>query len=317
METKNSRAKLNRFRWEHWNGVVLGLLIYDIITINAAYFLALLLRFDFRFSSIPENYFHAFTHYAPLYTVVCIIVYYIFRLYHSIWRFASYDELKHAACATVVTGLIQVLGCTALYGRMPISYYVFGILAQGCLMLGVRFSYRFVLLLRSSRKNVADTKVMLIGAGESGKMILSDITTSKYIKEKVVCIIDDNPNKWGRYINGVRVVGGRDLILDSVKRYNVKKIYIAIPSATSEQRRDIINICQESNCEIKNLPGMYQFMTDQIQVAKMKDVSVEDLLGREPIRTDMEEVFNFITGKVIMVTGGGGSIGSELCRQML
>ena len=157
---------------------------------------------------------------------------------------------------------------------------------------------------------------MVIGAGNAGQAIIRDIHRSKEIKDKVYCVIDDDPNKWSRYIDGVPIVGGRDSILESVDKYRIQKIYLAIPSATAEQRRDILNICKETTCELKNLPGMYQVMNGDVTVSQMKKVSVEDLLGREPIKADMKEVFGFINGKTVLVTGGGGSIGSELCRQI-
>ena len=219
--------------------------------------------------------------------------------------------------ASVLTGIFHTVAITLLFQRMPVSYYLFGFAAQAVLVIGIRFSYRFVLLLRGARREKDQTgRVMLIGAGNAGQAILRDIHRSSEVTDKVVCIIDDNPNKWGRVMEGVPIVGGRESILENVEKFSVQKIFLAIPSATAEQRRDILNICKVTNCELKNLPGMYQFVRGEISASKMKDVSVEDLLGREPIKADMDEVFRFITGKKVMVTGGGGSIGSELCRQI-
>ena len=210
-----------------------------------------------------------------------------------------------------------MIGITLLFIRMPLSYHLFGALIQVCLLLAVRFSYRIVLLLRETRKTeAAVSRVMLIGAGNAGQTLLRDIERAKEVNDRVCCIIDDNPNKWGRYIDGVPIVGGRDGILENVEKYHIQKIYVAIPSATAAQLRDILNICKETDCELKNLPGMYQFLLGDITVSKMRSVSVEDLLGREPIRADMSEVFAFLNGKTVLVTGGGGSIGSELCRQI-
>ena len=157
---------------------------------------------------------------------------------------------------------------------------------------------------------------MLIGAGNAGQNLIHDIMRSKELDEKVCCVIDDDPNKWGRYIDGIPIVGGRDTIIKNAEKFRIDKIYLAIPSASAQQKRDILDICKETNCELKNLPGMYQLVSGEITVSKMKKVSVEDLLGREPIKADMKEVFEFINGKRVMVTGGGGSIGSELCRQI-
>ncbi|MBQ5544614.1 MAG: polysaccharide biosynthesis protein, partial [Clostridia bacterium] len=191
-------------------------------------------------------------------------------------------------------------------------------LFQLILLIGVRFSYRFFIQLRSllsSRSGHGD-RVMLIGAGAAGRMILRDILSSEKTDDKVICIIDDNPNKWNRLIDGVPIVGGRDDILSSVEKYQINKIFLAIPSASSEDKRDILSVCSETGCQLKQLPGMYQFVVGQITVSSMTNVSIEDLLGRDQIKVDLTEVFDFISGKTVLVTGGGGSIGSELCRQI-
>ena len=186
--------------------------------------------------------------------------------------------------------------------------------------MGIRFSYRFILLERSRREKSEGEgmmhRVMLIGAGAAGQMILRDVMRAYETKAKVCCIIDDNPNKWGRYIEGVPIVGGRDDILINAEKYKIDQIFLAIPSASAQERRDILNICKETRCEMKILPGMYQLVNGEVSVNKMKDVAVEDLLGREPIKVNMEEIFQYLSGKTILVTGGGGSIGSELCRQI-
>lgn len=304
---------------QHWHMICLFLIIYDAIAVNAAYFLALWIRFDCRFSAIPVQYWNAYRSFSPIYTILAILIFAMCRLYKSIWRFASYNELVCCFVATMICFFVQLLGINNLYTRMPISYHLFGIVAQAALIVGVRFAYRFVLLLGAVRKRNTDAnckRVMLIGAGNSGQMILRDLHKAKETKAQVYCIIDDNPNKWNRFIDGVPVVGGREDILANVEKYKIDTIYVAIPSATAIEKRDILNICNETGCELKQLPGMYQFYTGEISVGAMKDVSVEDLLGREPIKTNLEEVFRFISGKTIMVTGGGGSIGSELCRQI-
>ena len=174
-----------------------------------------------------------------------------------------------------------------------------------------------MLLVRKEKHSESEIQnVMIIGAGAAGQMILRDMNRARELSDKVACIIDDNSNKWGRFIDGVPIVGGRDSILESVEKYNIKKVYIALPSASVESKRDIINICKETECELKNLPGMYQLVSGEVSVSNLRDVSIEDLLGREPIKVEMQEVFDFIHGKTVLVTGGGGSIGSELCRQV-
>lgn len=316
---ESEQARLSKgIQHGHLHNVAILLTIYDLIAVNMAYFLALWLRFDCKFSAIGPEYLNTWVKFAPIYAIFCLIIFWKSRLYKSLWKFASYTELMDLIIATVITGLFHLLFITILYRRMPISYYCVGIMLQFIFLAGVRFSYRLILLL-SSQQRIAhnnESRVMVIGAGNAGQELIRDIKRSKEIDDKVCCIIDDDPNKWGRYIEGVPIVGGREDILLSVQKYQVKKIYLAIPSATAAERRDILNICKETDCDLKNLPGMYQFVRGEVSVSRMKKVSVEDLLGREPIKADMREVFDLINGKKVLVTGGGGSIGSELCRQI-
>ena len=292
-------------------------MVYDAIVVNVSYFLALWLRFDGIYSHIPQRYLDYWKQFAPVYTLLCLVIFWIFKLYQSMWRYASYSELMRITAASVLSSTLHVILITLIFGRMPLSYYCFGFIAQSFFLLGIRFSYRLFLLVIERNGDKANVgRVMLIGAGNAGQSLLRDINHSKELKDKVVCVIDDNPNKWGRYMDGIPIVGGRDTILENAEKYRVQKIYLAIPTASAQQRRDILNICKETDCELKNLPGMYQLVRGDVTISKMKDVSIEDLLGREPIKTDLEEVFSFINGKRVMVTGGGGSIGSELCRQI-
>ncbi len=304
---------------EHWQIISLCLIVYDLLVSNGAFFLALWLRFDCHFSSIPQNYLQAFLGFVPIYSVIVFVVFLLLRLYQSIWRFASYREFELVVLASVITTVCHIVGITVIFRTMPISYYICGPVLQFGTVLLIRFAYRFVLLERSRIKRYADnniTNIMIIGAGRAGQMILRDITNRSSGKEKVCCIIDDNPNKWNRYIDGIPIVGGCDDIPDCAAKYNIDKIYLCIPSATATRRRDILEICKKTGCALKNLPGMYQLLDGNITANAMQEVSVEDLLGREPVTVQMGEIFQFITDKVIMVTGGGGSIGSELCRQI-
>lgn len=305
---------------EHWQAIALWLMLYDVVAVNAAFMLALWVRFDCRYSMIPDVYLGAFLKFAPWYTVVCIGVYWALRLYKSVWRFASFSELFRIGAANVITGLVQIVGITLFVKRMPISYYLFGIMLQFVFTVAVRFSYRFILLERSRNKQSEEDavlhRVMLIGAGAAGQIIIRDLNRASEVKAKVCCIIDDNPNKMGRYIEGIPIVGGRDDILLSAEKYKIDQILLAIPSASAEEKRDILNICKETGCEMKILPGIYQLVNGEVSISKMKSVAVEDLLGRDPIKVNMEEIFNALRNKTILVTGGGGSIGSELCRQI-
>lgn len=301
---------------EHWKVVTLLLIIYDFLAIIMSYFLALWIRFDCEFSEIDLPYFRTYCRTILVYALFCVVVLGTLRLYKSIWRFASYTELLRIICATVFTGVIYCIAVNIFIMRMPVSYYFFGLLMQFILTLGIRFSYRFVLLLRGQKNpDKRQKRVMIIGAGKAGQMILRDIKNSKEVNKKVCCFIDDNHNKWGRYIDNVPVFGGRDSIMEAVKKFEIEKIYVTIPSAKPEDKRDILRICNETSCELLNLPGMYQLYTDEVLVSKMKPVQTEDLLGRDPIRTDMSEVFEYIKDKVVLVTGVG-SIGSELARQI-
>ena len=304
----------------HWQLISAGLMVFDALAVAASFFMALWLRFDCRFSMIPTDYLDAYYRFLPIYIVFALIVFKSIHLYNSIWRFASYDELLRAATATVITFLFHCVAITVFFKRMPLSYYVFGIIIQFALTLGIRFSYRFVLLERSRRASstrlARAKKVMIVGAGEAGQMILRDVRKAKETTDVVACFIDDNSNKWGRLIDGVPVEGGRDEILASVEKYKIDKIFLAIPSATAEQKRDILDICKETDCELKNLPGIYQLYNGEVTVANMRDVSVEDLLGREPIRVDMDQIFDYLSGKRILITGAGGSIGRELSLQI-
>lgn len=301
---------------EHWKVVTLLLIIYDFLAIIMSYFLALWIRFDCEFSEIDLPYFRTYCRTILVYALFYVVVLGTLRLYKSIWRFASYTELLRIICATVFTGVIYCIAVNIFIMRMPVSYYFFGLLMQFILTLGIRFSYRFVLLLRGQKNpDKRQKRVMIIGAGKAGQMILRDIKNSKEVNKKVCCFIDDNHNKWGRYIDNVPVFGGRDSIMEAVKKFEIEKIYVTIPSAKPEDKRDILRICNETSCELLNLPGMYQLYTGEVLVSKMKPVQTEDLLGRDPIRTDMSEVFEYIKDKVVLVTGVG-SIGSELARQI-
>lgn len=303
---------------QHWKVIALYLMIYDIFAVNFSYFLGLWLRFDLRYSNIPENYLHAFLKFAPVYTIAVLVIFYFLHLYNSLWRFASFNELNRILAATVITTVIRVLGITVIFERMPISYYIVGAAGQFGLTTAVRFAYRYISMERTRREQSVRTKynVMVIGAGAAGQTILRELRNSTEVSAKACCVIDDNPNKWDRYMDGVPIVGGRDSIMEAVEKYKIDQILFAIPTASIQEKRDILNICKETGCELKSLPGIYQLANGEISLSKMKPVAVEDLLGRDPIKVNMEEIFQYLKGKVIMVTGGGGSIGSELCRQV-
>lgn len=310
---------LTKVNLERFNKVKTILLAYDLIAVNLAYFLALYLRFDCSFMEIPRMYLDTYMRIIPLYSLISLIVFWCLKIYRGILRYASYDELVRVIFANTITALFHFIIVKFMAARMPTSYYIFGMMFQMVFLVAVRFSYRFLLLLgerliMNRRDNLVNS--LLIGGGETGRIIIRDAMASKNSDIKFCCIIDDNPDKWGSSIDGIEVVGGREKILESVERYQIKRIFIAIPSADAIDRRDIVNICNETECELKILPGVYQLASGEVSIKRMKDVAVEDLLGREQVKLDMKEIDETITGKTVMVTGGGGSIGSELCRQI-
>jgi len=316
----NKMKKYKAPKIEHWQVINLGLFVYDIFVVNAAFFLALMLRFDFRYSEIPTYYLEPYMKFAPIYTVLCIGVFWVMKLYRSIWRFASYSELIRVVMATLITGVLQCVGITVLFERMPLSYYIFGIVLQFCAVIGIRFSYRLIFILRNIREKRSSendvTRIMIIGAGEAGRMLIREMNRRPEMNVNVCCIIDDNPNKWNRYIEGVPVVGNRDDIMTYAKKHHIDRILFAIPSASAESKRDILNICKETGCELKTLPGIYQMVNGEVSVSKMQNVSIEDLLGRPPIKADMEQVYEFLHRKNVLITGAGGSIGSVASYQV-
>lgn len=320
-----NKAKRNKLRLEHWQIISIGLALFDAVAVNAAFYIALWLRYDCKFADIPFFYIDALKTIAPIYSIICIIIFKSCRMYNTIWRFAGLHELYLAFLANGLTLVAQfllttvaakLLGVAVGFSRMPVTYYCIGIIFQFIFVIGIRFSYRIILSVFSSRNSGGTKRVMLIGAGVAGQMILRDLNRSHAGSDRICCIIDDNPNKWNRYMEGVPVVGGRNDIFSAVKKYHIQKIILAIPSATPEQRRDILSICGETDCELKQVTVLYQKMGQIVDASSIRDVSIEDLLGRKPIKVNMDEVFDFISGKIILVTGGGGSIGSELCRQI-
>lgn len=309
-------SKGSKRKFEHWQVVRLLLMVYDFAAVIVSFGIALWLRFDCKVTSVEPQYLTTYTKTIIIYALFCLVVFWFLRLYKSIWRFASYSELMRVILATVVTGVIYTGSLLAFHLHMPISYYVIGITVQFIATLGIRFFYRFVLLLRGRTNNEVQKKnVMIIGAGSAGQMLFRDIKHAKETNETVACFIDDNPNKWDRYIDDVPVFGSRDHILEAVDKFNIEKIYVAVPSANPQDKRDILRVCNETSCELMNLPGMYQLYTGQVSVSKMKKVQIEDLLGRDPIKPNMDEVFAYVRNKVVLITGVG-SIGSELARQI-
>jgi FlaA1/EpsC-like NDP-sugar epimerase len=303
---------------ERWKLIAAFVALYDYVAVCAAYFSALYFRFDGTFSAIPKEYLEPYQQFIFWYAGVSVAIFYFFRMYNTIWSSAGFTDFMRTFMGSFVSSAMHIVLITLLFARMPLSYYVVGAVLQFAFIVAGHFMPRLIHTLSAQRGAAAGatTRVMLIGAGSAARMLLRDMSQSGKMRERAVCIIDDDKNKWGRNLDGIPIVGGRDEILAAAEKYEVDKIYLAIPSASAQQKRDILSICSETGCELMQLPGVYQLALGQISVSSMKKVSVEDLLGREPIKANMDEVFDFINGKVVLVTGGGGSIGSELCRQV-
>lgn len=299
---------------------IIALILLDIMSIVVASFAALYIRFDFSFKGIPEEYLSKFEQVIPYNILLTLVFFAIWKLYKSVWRYASATELLNIVFATTCASIAQVVACHILKEEMPRSYYVlywFLLFGMTCV---IRFSYRILRLINSKRSELTEkadrSNVMLIGAGAAANAILKEIETSRYLNLNAKCIIDDNPGCHGKFLRGIPIVGDRDKIADAVGEYGIDEIIFAIPSANTQVRKEILDICKETGCKMRTLPGMYQLINGDVSVAKLKEVEIEDLLGREPIQINTDEVLNYVKDKVVMVTGGGGSIGSELCRQI-
>lgn len=304
------------------------LLIYDAFIVNFSYFLALWFRYDCNISELINGshhvtdapiHFEAWIKFIPINTLACLLIFTLFKLYRSVWTFASYREFFNVAYASLISFVVHAVGITLIFNRMPITYYFFGALIQFIMVLLVRFSYRFILLERSRRavaRSKKSSRVMLVGAGAAGRMVLHDMNMATDGKDNVVCLVDDNPHKIGKYIDGLCISGNRYDIPNLVEKFNVDKIYITIPTITPADKKEILEICKETDCELKILPDIYELHDEKIGKSTLVEVDIEDLLGRDPIVVDMGEIFTFLQEKTILVTGGGGSIGSELCRQI-
>lgn len=294
------------------------LIILDILCIIAASFLALLTRFEFDFHQIPPEFLKVIYEYGPFIIVVTLIIFTFFHVYSSLWEYAGIEEVFSLIAACLLSAVAKIVVISFTWSTMPRSWYVLDMMYLMILIGATRVSYRLIRLRRQNRKFpwVKRKKVMIIGGGEAGRTMITEIQNSKYLDQKVVCIIDDDPKKIGRYIKGIKVVGNRDSIKKNVKRYNIQQIILTIPSVNSARIRPIVEICQDTNCELMILPGVYQLVTGEVKASKLRPVKIEDLLGRDEVHINLNEIMDYVSGKVIMVTGGGGSIGSELCRQI-
>lgn len=294
------------------------LVVLDIVCILLASYMALATRFEFRFDQIPKEFFEVLSRYEGYSVIVTLVVFWIFRIYSSLWEYAGMEEVIGIAGACIVAELCEVSLIVGFGAILPRSYYLLHMIYLLLLVGASRMSYR---ILRQKRQDYRapfqkKTRVMIVGAGEAGRTLIHEIQNSRYLNQKVCCVIDDSKRKIGRYILGIRVAGDRYSIPKNVKRYDIEQIIITIPSADRLQLRPILDICKETECILKILPGVYQLVNGEVSVSKLRPVKIDDLLGRDEIKVNMDEIMDYVSGKVIMVTGGGGSIGSELCRQI-
>lgn len=296
----------------------LFVLMCDVVVILVSSAMGLLLRFDLDPGKVTMIFVESVWKYFPINLLITLIIFYIFKLYHSIWRYAGVVEMENVLAATVIASIIQFIGLNIYHCPVPRSYYFLYAGLLFLLTLGSRFAYRFVRYLRRKARNSKDMKrIMLIGGGNAANAIIKEIRISEHIHNTIIkCIIDDSSNKQGTYIQGIKIVGTRKDIIDCANLYDINEIIIAIPSASKKVIREIVDICKETSCSLKILPGMYQFMNDEIRISNLRNVEVEDLLGRDSIKVDMDSIVEYTKDKVVLVTGGGGSIGSELCRQI-
>ncbi len=292
--------------------------IVDVVTILLNSYLALLIRHEGHHEWISPEYLMSIEQYAWINVITTIIIFIVLNLYRSVWTYAGVHEAVLIVAACILSTTFQALGFLLFNLHVPRSYYIIYFFLMVMTTIFTRFSYRF---LRAMQRSVSKTesqpiKTMVVGAGEAGSMIVHEIKTSRHLNRNLVCIIDDNPSKKGKYLQGVRIVGDRNEIISSAEKYEVEEIILAIPSASPKTTKEILQICNQTNCKLKILPGMYQLITEEVSVSKLKEVSIEDLLGRDSIHIDLDSVAGYVTGKTVLVTGGGGSIGSELCRQI-
>ncbi|MCH5266432.1 MAG: polysaccharide biosynthesis protein [Lachnospiraceae bacterium] len=302
------------------------LVIWDAVCINACSFLALFIRYELNVSHFlksgitdiyPQGYVATLEQMMIFNTIVTLLVFALFRLYNSLWRYAGINEVLNIALACGVAGIIHFLTIFGTYHRMPRSYFVLYVLFLFIATLAVRFSYRIVrLIYKSNSHGQGMRNTLIIGAGEACNVVIHELKMSDNLDSHICGIIDDDKAKHGTYIQGIRVVGGRDKIVPMVEKYEVNEIIVAMPSAPRKRVREILEICQQTESELKILPGVYQFVTGEAAVEKIRPVQIEDLLGRDPVQINLESIIQYVRDKVVLVTGGGGSIGSELCRQI-
>lgn len=297
------------------------LMIIDVAIVIMASFGALLVRFEFSITQVPKYYIEVIWSVLPLTILAALIIFSAFKMYNIMWKYAGSTEMVYLLGACIADTFFN--SCIILFSyrdrEYPIPrscYFMYGVLLFA-LMFASRYSRRAFRIFGNKSKDVSKVKrVLIYGAGEAGNNIVHEITKSQFIDMNIIGFIDDDPGKTGRYMHGAKVLGTRENVISIAEDKNIDEIIIAIPTASPQQMKEILDVCKQTGCELKRLPGMYQLVNGEVSIAKLKDVDVNDLLGRDPIRVDLDSIMGYVAGKIIMVTGGGGSIGSELCRQI-
>ena len=296
------------------------IMIADVLSVIIAYGLALLLRFDMRYSKIPEQYLVGYGYYIVLAAIVTVAAYIVAKLYRSVWTYAGISEVLRTCVASVIAAVVTDVVFSISIITMPFSFYFIGWGLTFGATAAIRMTYRLMRrwnIHSETAEGAGESKnIMIIGAGAAGQVLLREYRSSYYLTDKVCVLIDDNKSKWGKYLDGVNIAGGRDKIMENVEKFKINKIVLAMPSADRKDIKAILEICKETDCQIQTVPGVYQLLNGEVNVSKLRNVEIEDLLGRDPIKVNLDEILGYIKGKTVLVTGGGGSIGSEICNQL-
>ena len=296
------------------------IMIADVLSVIIAYGLALLLRFDMRYSKIPEQYLVGYGYYIVLAAIVTVAAYIVAKLYRSVWTYAGISEVLRTCVASVIAAVVTDVVFSISIITMPFSFYFVGWGLTFGATAAIRMTYRLMRrwnIHSETAEGAGEPKnIMIIGAGAAGQVLLREYRSSYYLTDKVCVLIDDNKSKWGKYLDGVNIAGGRDKIMENVEKFKINKIVLAMPSADRKDIKAILEICKETDCQIQTVPGVYQLLNGEVNVSKLRNVEIEDLLGRDPIKVNLDEILGYIKGKTVLVTGGGGSIGSEICNQL-
>ncbi|MBR3584853.1 MAG: polysaccharide biosynthesis protein [Oscillospiraceae bacterium] len=302
-----------------FNRNTLIMILADISSLIVAGGFALLVRFDFSFAQIPQEYLNHFIRVLPLQVLLTLVVFLLMHMYHFVWRSVSAHDVVRMVPPVILADLSVLLLRMISGNPMPRSVTVIELMCQILLLIGSRCFLRLFSALSQGmvqRSGNYSERIMLIGAGEAGRMLAREYLTSRNVSAKLCCVIDDNEAKWGKYLEGIPVIGGRDKITEAANHFHITQIIFAIPTATAKEKKDILEICRDTGCRVRTVPGLYQLVSGEVTIAAVKDIQMEDLLGREPVKLNMEMMDRFLSGRTVLVTGGGGSIGSELCRQI-